>query len=462
MKTDIYESSILTKIFYNKDLQERYLDDMILGLFSNKTRRLILFIMQEIRRKGMIVSLDNIMLLRQTPPVMKFMNKIKFPNMIAETDLSEHLGNTTIDASSNLFIDAYNILHDEAFANYVASSTVDFSYEIAYKNRAGIIAKIRAMQNAYNIIYKSKSKDRRDQIGDAFANINKSSAYLQLSSKRLTATMGGFSKGYIGSAIGRPSHNKSTWFTFDSTWQINNNNLEEVHVIGAEESTMSFWRRVFAIELGITINDLVYGLKKISEIELKIVRDKYEGKLFFHEVRKLGDIVDLIMSLKVPYIWIDHINAIDYPKGDMYRGIIDLVNYEKDWLVTNNESVIVNLSQVNTKQMKYKNRMFPSKEDAYMSSILEQASREFISFYYPYKDIIDKEQQHKFAGKGKIYGPDLVQVSVEKNSLGDIGIIDMKYHHEYGKFEDLAPMNKEVSNVILGEERTTDLFDKLM
>lgn len=460
MKTEIYEQSILVKLFYSVDLQNRYLDDMILGLFVNKTRRLIVFILKMLRKQDMALTIDNIILVRESDSVKKFMKKIGMSTVITEEVLSDELTNTSIDSSSNYFEDAYKILHDEAFANFVADSVHDFSYELGYKNRAGVIAKVRSMQSVYNIIYRSKSKSRVDQIGGAVDNINRSSAYMNICSKRLMATMGGWSKGYAGSAIGRPSHNKSTWFTYDSVWQIKSGNLNEVHVIGTEESAMSFWRRVFAIELGIPINDMVKGIRKISNTEMLLVKSRYEGKIIFHEVRPLMDIVDLIFSLKVPYIWIDHINAVGYPGGDMYKGIISLIGYEKDWLNSNPESVIVNLSQVNTKQMKYKNRLFPSKEDAYMSSILEQASREFISFYYPYKDIIDKETQHKFAGKGKVYGPDLVQVSVEKNSLGDIGIIDLKYHYEYGKFEDLAPM-KEVSNIILGDETPPDLFNQL-
>jgi len=459
-KTDIYEQSIVIKIFHNKRLQDLYLDDMILGMFSNKRIRIILFIMQHIRKINMHISIDNIMLQRESSTVKKFMNKIQEYDLITEQELSLYLENMSVDSSPQQFIDAYNILHDEAFANYVSNSIYDFNYEVGYKNRAGIIAKVRAMQNVYNVIYRSKGKERQDQIGDAMANINNNSAYMRLSSNRLTSTLGGFSKGYIASAIGRPSHNKSTWFTYDSTWQIKSGNLDEVHIIGAEENATSFWRRIFAIELGITINDMLYNIRKISTEELARVKKRYDGKIFFHPVKGFYDIIDLIFSLKVPYIWIDHINAIDYPKGDMYKGIIDLISYEKDWLSTNKDSVIANLSQVNTKNMMNTKRLFPSKEDAYMSSILEQASREFISFYYPYKDIIDKDLQGRFAGKGKIFGPDLVQISIEKNSLGDIGVIDLKYQYEYGKFEDLAPA-KEISNIILGNS-DLDLFDKLM
>lgn len=456
MKTEIYEHSIVVKLFHNKSLQDRYLP-VLLGIFSNKNRRLILFIMNHLHKEKINITIDNIILNREIPIVKKFMNKIKLYDILDEDTLVSEVMDMSIDSSKSLFEESYNVLHDEAFARYVDASIADFKYEIAYKNRAAIIAKVRSIQNTYNIIYSNKAKDKTDQLLDTMNIINSSSAYMPTSSKRLTSVMGGWSKGYSGTAIGRPSHNKSTWFTYDSTWQIKSGSLDEVHVIGVEENPTSFWRRVFAIELGIPISDLVNGIQKISEQDLQLIKKKYEGKIIFHPIREFWKIIELLFSIKVPYIWIDHINAIVYPSGDMYNGIIKLLNYQKDWLSDNPGSVIVNLSQVNTKTMKYKNRLFPSKEDAYMSSVLEQYSREFISFYYPYKDSIDKDYQRKLVGKGINMSQDFIQISIEKNSLGDIGVLDFKYHYRYGKFEDLSP-KKEVSNIIIGNSSAMDLF----
>jgi len=86
--------------------------------------------------------------------------------------------------------------------------------------------------------------------------------------------------------------------------------------------------------------------------------------------------------------------------------------------------------------MKKKGRLFPSKEDAFCSSVLEQASRQFLSIYYPYKDIIDKDNMNKFMGKAVPTAND-IQLSIEKNSYGDLGVFDLKYYPDYGRYEDI-------------------------
>ncbi len=441
MKSEIYEKAVLVKLFHNSELREKYLPDLILGLFYDRDRRILAFIMKELFERKLLISVENLVIAQNNRIVKAFAAKHKIPLPLSEDKISNIVFDVGVDGSPNLFEDAYHNLHDEAFAYYVENSITDFTYDLGYKNRSGIIAKAKAIQKVHDIIFSSKLKQRVNQIDSAFEEVNKGSGYLRMSSNKITSLVGGWSKGFVGSAIGRPSHNKSTWFTYDSTWQVNHNGLPEVHVIGSEETPTAFWRRIFGIELSVPIRSLIEGDIKLSNEDLKRIKEKYEGKIMFHPLRYLDDITDLMNSLNgVPYIWIDHINSIIYPKDDMYSGIITLVNRQKQWLDKNPQSVVVDLSQVNTKKMKQSGRLFPHKEDAYMSSILEQASREFLSFYYPYKDSIDPEVANHFRGKGHLCKQDLIQVSIEKSSYGDVGVTDLSYEYKFGRFGDTTAL----------------------
>lgn len=437
MKSEIYEKAVLIKLFHNPELQDKYLSDLILGLFYDRDRRLIAHIMKELQKIKVKISVENIIIAQNQSLIKSFAYKHKITLPLSEGKVYDELHDTSVDGSINLFEDAYHNLHDEAFAYYIENSIADFSYDLGYKNRSGIMAKVKAIQKVHDIIFASKVKQRVNQIDNAYTEVNKGSGYLRMSSKKITSLVGGWSKGFVGSAIGRPSHNKSTWFTWDSVWQVNHNNLSEVHVIGSEETPTAFWRRIFGIELNVPIRAMIEGDIVLSQEDLKRVKEKYDSKIIFHPLRYLDDITDLMNSLNgVPYIWLDHINSVIYPKENMYEGIRILVNRQKEWLDRNPRSVIVDLSQVNTKKMKQSGRLFPHKEDAYMSSILEQASREFLSFYYPYKDSIDPEVSSHFRGKGHLCKQDLIQVSIEKSSYGDVGITDLSYEYKYGRFAD--------------------------
>lgn len=455
MKTEIYEKSVLVKLFHNKGLQDKYLEDILPGIFQSVIRRVLIFTMQKLLDNNMDISIENIILVQNTKPLGLYLRKVK-ASPLTEDQVYNEVLDTSVDASPDLFRESFECLHDEAFAYYVESVNKELTYELAFCNRPAILARTKSVDRIHSLLYKSKNKERDDQIFSTMDEINRSSAYLRMASNRLTSILGGWSRGYAGSAIGRPSHNKSTYFTWDSTWQIKHNKLDRVDVISTEESPLSFWRRIFAIELGISIKDMIEGIRKISITDMQKIKDLYEGKIVFKQLKKFSDIIDYLNSLRSEYIWIDHINSISYPQNNDYKGIISLINYEKEWLIKNKDSVIINLSQVNTKEMKKRNRTFPSKEDAYMSSVLEHASREFLSFYYPYKDTIDKDFQKKFAGRGKIPTPDQMQISIEKNSYGDIGIIDMKYIPEFGIFEDVKT-SRIGMNVIVGDEPELNL-----
>jgi replicative DNA helicase len=459
----VYEEAVIVKLFHNESLQDKYLPGLLTGIFTNYTIRRIAYLMVLLNQSKKKITLQNLIMMQSSSKFKAFTKKMHSmkteytEDNLTEGVIADIVMDVAVDSSTDFFDVSFRELHDICFANFTEDTAKDFTYSAGYKNVSDILYKAKSILRLHTALYRSKVKEREDQIENAFDKINSSSSYIRTSSERLNFLMGGWSKGYAASAIGRPSHNKSTWFTFESMWQVNYQ-LDHVDVIGAEETIESFWRRVFAIELSIPIKEMAEGVRRLTPEELNLVRKKYEGKLRFHPVRKYEDVTQLISTLKTPYIWIDHINALDYPRGDMYNGIQKLINFEKEWLASNRESVIINLSQVNTKKMQYQKRLFPAKEDAYMSSILEQASREFISFYYPYKDYTDSEFQKKFIGKSPP-SPELVQMSIEKNSLGDIGIIDFVYEYLLGKFRD-APERKSIRESITDSPEFN--FDQFM
>lgn len=454
----IIEKSVLVKLFHNKSLQKKYLPDLLPVLFSDKTRRLIAFVMTELLKRNSEISAENVLIYLTDVKVKAFMKKY-FISLPTKDEIYDELYDPSVNSSLDLFEEAYAELHNEAFAHFVEGLNKDFTYDLGYKDTAGILARARAIEKVHKIIFRSKYKNKNDQIGDTIKGLG-ISQYQRFSSPKLTGILGGFSKGFPCTVIGRPSHNKSTFFsTNESCWNIKHGILDRVDIISPEEPPSVFWRRVLAYELKIELYKLIQGLAVPSKEEVQKVRDTYEGKLFFHEIRTLQGIKEFVSSVKTDRIVIDHVNCVQYPRDDAYNGIINLVNFEKDWLADNRESVIINLSQVNTKEMKKKGRLFPCKEDAYNSTVLEQASREFLSIYYPHLDSIDKENQKLMVGKKIPMEKDIVQISIEKNSFGNLGIVNFKYHYDYGIFEDTKDdSTKKISNIIMPDLGLPELF----
>ena len=192
-----------------------------------------------------------------------------------------------------------------------------------------------------------------------------------------------------------------------------------------------------------------------SDLQIKSMQKLFEGKLFFHEEGSFSHIVDLMNSIdKSDFMWIDHLNVVRYPYGDMFKGIVRMVEEQKKYLINHSNTAIVNLSQPNTKKMLAAGRLFPKKEDAYNSSVLEQASREFLSIYYPYVDATNPELQRYF--RRRPTKENLVQISVEKNSFGKVGVFDLEFQNELGIYKDI-PKEKEKLDVILPKQSQISL-----
>ena len=448
----IYEESVIVKLFHNVNLQKMYLPDLLYGIFIK--HKLLAYIMKNLFDKGIEITLENIYLVQNSKKVKRYAYKNNI-ELYTRKELEDLLiNNYQSNTSDSLFEEAYNVLHDNSFFRYIEKAKEDFTYEIAYSNVGAILSRARAIIKLYNILYGRKIKQRKDTLLEAVTAINEKQSFVPTFSNALNNIIGGFSKGFVASIIARPSHGKSTIMTWTAIHGLMNKILDRIDIISGEEISDVFWRRVISAYFKIPSSSLRLGTYTVTESQYKELKEFVDGRLFFHPVTTLNDTVRVINTIKdSSMIWVDHINAIAYPNRDDVNGIKSLVSSQKEYLSYNSNTVIVNLSQVNTKTMKFKGRLFPTKEDAFNSSALEQASREFLSIYYPYLDSIDPELKANFrrgAKKKDAVSINKVLVSIEKTSFGGKGIIELDFQNEIGRYKDVK--KKQTStNVILPE-----------
>lgn len=454
----IFEKSLLIKLFYNESLQDKYLDDLLPGVFTEY--KLLAFMMKQLRRSKTRFTIDNLILMQESDKVKAFMNKNKISGLYTYDSLDDIFNDLTANKSTEYFKEAYEVVHDDAFFRFVAESKEEFTYANAYNDRGLVLARAKALIKLNDILFKRKVKRREDGIFNAINFINNKKAYIPTFSNKLNSVIGGLSRGFAASIIARPSHGKSTFATWDSMWSLNNDIVDEVTILSGEEPEEIFWRRIISSEFKIPSEMLRSGEYKVSKEQYHKMKDKYADRLKFFRVSSLEETIDVLMTVKSELIFLDHVNSIRYPYGDDVKGIKELVRRENEFLEDNKDSVLVNLSQVNVKNMKHAGRLFPTKEDALGSSYLEIASREFLSVYYPYLDAIDPETNKAFHKKKNNYlaVPDRIQISIEKNSFGSKGIHTLKFHNTIGRYEDTDELPTG-TNAILPEEKTGTLSE---
>lgn len=446
----IYEESVLIKLYHNKSLQEEYLIDLLPGVFDYW--RVLAFIMIQLHKKEVRITIKNILVMQKHKIVVDYAirhNTLPYDNKQLEELLTERY----TDTSTSLFKEAYDTIHDEAFFKFVVTANEEFTYEVAYKSKQPILNRAKAIIKLHNILFDRKVKQRKDRLREAINSINQQQSFVPTFSAKLNNIIGGFSKGFVASVIARPSHGKTTfmsWSALDMLYK-DIDGKKRVDIISAEEPSDVFWRRIISTFFKIPSSMLRDGSYTITDRQYEELLAFTKDRLFFHSATSLEDILGITNTIRnSDFIWYDHVNAIAYPYGDEVKGIKSLVNGQKEYLANNTSTVMINLSQVNTKSMKFKGRLFPTKEDAFGSSVLEQASREFLSLYYPYLDSIDPELSVNLK-KNKYEAPkNKLMVSIEKTSFGGKGLVELKFEHEIGRYKDTKGQQKN-TNVILPE-----------
>jgi hypothetical protein len=458
MRELIYEQGVLLKLYYNKTLQDRYLPDIMPIIFT-KNRKIMALTMKYLHSTKTEINLENMLLAQKTPEIMTACRKYKQKYLDRDTliDFFELDAFTPkISHSPDLFEEAFEQLHDETFFEFVEKFGEDFKYDTAYKNKHSILSRAKAIQKIYDVLYKSKVKNRKDGIRQAVAFLRSKKNYIPTFSTAMNSSVGGFSRGFAATLMGKPSHGKSTLMTYLSIYLIKKNLVDKVSVLSAEEPEEIFWRRVFSAYYKIPMDLLRSGEYDLSEKQVLEVERVFKNRINFYAVNTLGAAADTLFTLEdSELIWLDHVNALKYPRDDMNSGIFALVSREKEFLAKHKDNCVVNLSQVNTKRMLSAGRLVATKEDAFGSSYLEQAAREMLTVYYPYADATD-EGLHNLWKDSKYkkwdieHIRDTVELHVQKNSFGDKPVLRLKYHQTMGRFEDSTGTVKGI-NVILPE-----------
>lgn len=446
MSSQIFEKGILLKIFHNTSLQKQYLPEILPGLWANPRDQLIVFIMKHINDKNWKMNIDNILLAQRVPEVLRFAKSRKvLPNLKYE-ELQELFYDIITDITTDMFREAYEQLHDIAFARAATELQGEISYDISYNQPYKVLAKAKAITKLHKLIYTRKFGAKSDPVDKAAEFINEKSGFIRWSfSPKLNGLAGGWTRGYAGTLLGRSQHTKSTMMTLDSVMKALHNSVGDIDVILTEESENIFYQRVFAILLNVPITHMRNRLVKITDEHKDKVKRLLGGRLRVHQYNAFKDVIDLLFTLKSQFIWIDHINSIVYPGGagalmNMIQGIPYLINKEVEFLKGSPESVIVNLSQVNEKELMRRTGRniwkHPAYTDAYGSQVLHQHSREYLTVYYPYKDKVNNPRDWTGKKELKDATPADVYLKVEKSSFGDLAGLKFNYKYDFGILED--------------------------
>lgn len=450
-KAEIYEKAVILKLLHNKDLQKKYLPKVLPYLWSKPEDRVFVYIMKYLNDKEIPINVNNLEISLTVREVKLFIRRMKA--IVDNMDLAYYWHDDTIKPDNDLFQEAYEELHDIAFARYVDKAKEDFEYELGYMKRHHILARAKSIIKLHEVIYRRKFDTASNSIDAAVDYINNKEELIPLFSPVLNGLMGGFTRGFANTILGRSGHTKSTLMTFDSVNKAIHKSVDAINIILVEEQPAVFWRRVFAILLTIPIKDMREKTVRISENQMNAVKKRLDNRIKVHSLTNYKDLIDLLSTIKDEVVWIDHINAVHYPgKGtalqNMIGGIPGLISMQVGFLRDRPYQSYINLSQVNEKELAKLPGIWkhPSYVHAYGSQILHQHSREYLTLYYPHRDALNNPKA--WAGKRELQEaqPEDVYMKVEKSSFGDLSTVKLKYDFNYGKFTDAV---ERASNVTI-------------
>jgi hypothetical protein len=453
-QAEIYGKNILTMIFFNEKLQKDFLPVILPGFFVTSQQKLIAYSMKLLSEKKAKISVESILIIQRSRQIHTFLRKIK-PLKSDKVELSSDiLGAFFYDIDvvnePELFNEVWRSFHDYIFSRKTKGFLFEMSTHLDYGRPRHLLPYLDAIKKLHRLVYTKKYAKADTQIRDTAVRVNTSLKSIPMSSKILTSLCGGWTRGFPSALLARASHAKSTLMTYESLWLLNKGYVESVDIILCEEDASALWSRVFSYECNIPSTALRERTVEVTEEQIKKVEDKYKGRLRVHDgLLKYEHVVDLLYTLRGQFIWIDHLNVIQYPGGsDSIRnqigGIPNLITQEKEFLKNNKDKVIVNLSQPNEKKIKERRTHWkmPEYTDAYASSILHQACREFLVGYYPYKDAV--ESPASWTGKKEPCSNRDYYVNVAKSSYGDVGQVRFDFDFEFGRFKEMSDRKPEL------------------
>jgi len=444
--SEILEKAYLVWMFHNKELQDKHLLDTIPGIFLNPERRLLIFIMQKLFEDKIEITVSNIMIFLQcqnanlTAFIKK--NKVQMPS---ESKVTDMLYNVEITSRPDLFDTANEYMKEYAFARFVEDRIENIKYYNSYPGEytSAIIASAKAIPKLHTILY-GKPEDAKSQLENTMEIVNSKEEYISTSSADLNRNIGGFTRGYVATLIAKSGHTKSSWTDYNAVHTILSDKVNSIAIISPEESAITRWRRIVAMICRISTTNMRQKTAIITVDNINKVKELLKNRLIIYDnVLKYKQIVDLMQSLKDDMVILDHMQSIEYPgQGDfmarMIGNIPGLVDAQKK-IARQKKNVILNLSQVNDKDIQRSDRLIkaPRYWDAYGSSVLYQASREFLALWYPKKD-----EDENSLSTGKWTDNDII-MNVEKASFGGTGKVKLFFNPDFNEFRDV-PTKKNV------------------
>ena len=459
--SDVLERAYLVWMFHNPELRAKYLDKTLPSIFLNPQRRLLIFVMQKMTEENIDITVPNMALYIQNAneAVKNFMKRHKV-KIMSEAEIQDTFHDMEITANISLFDMAKDYLLVYAFARFVEDKTTEIKWMNSYPGdyESGIVASCRGVIKVYDVLH-GRLQSKRDQLAEAMESINSDNEYVSTSSQVLNAHIGGWTRGYVGAVIAKSSHGKSTWTDYDTVHSLLSNKIGSAAIISPEESASTRWRRIICGVFKIPSTMMRQKTAQVTQQHIDKISEMFKDRLFIYDdVFKYKSIIDLMHGLKVDKIVLDHLQAIEYPgTGDflarMIGGIPGIIDFEKK-IAKQRKNVIINLSQVNDKDIQRSDRLIkaPRYWDAYASSTMYQASREFLSLWYPIKDYEDNPI---------VFGSNIptindLQISVEKSSFSRIGKVKLFFDPEFNVFKDKPSKSMGKGDYVPPKEKELD------
>jgi replicative DNA helicase len=429
-------------MFHNQSLRDKYLPETLPQVFLDKKRRLLVYLMRTLHDNNENVTIDNMLMVQSktSERLDAFMKQHKV-SKLSEGDITDMLYDPTVDSREVFFDNCKDEILKASFTRFVEDLTSDIKYYNDLNNakyHSYILSRTKALQKIHTIIY-NRMGNKRDVYAETKDKINNPNEYIPTSSRVLNSYIGGFTRGYIATIFAKSSHGKSSWVDYNILQNILSDKVASVGKITPEEDVSTQLTRYVAMICKLPTSGMRLKTVQTTDMHMQVVKSKLDGRLIIHDdVFKMKDIIELTESMKTDMIYLDHVNKIDYPgRGThmerMIGNISELVNAQSRVAKTKHIS-IVNLSQVNDKEIQRSDRMMkaPRYWDLYGSSVLYQASREMIALWYPYKD----QDDNPIMSEGSPPSINDIRIHIEKSSFSKVGRMSLRFEPDFNLFTD--------------------------
>lgn len=462
IKSEIEEIFIRRVILSNSPI----LDKLLPGVFTNPAVQVLCWIAKILKQNNIKITYNNVSLfyIKEKYRINKFLKKLKVkPSMeevvnIIRPDIIE----PAYESSQEFLEEVFENIKEDTFRRFALERADEIKRLTEYPGKVyEILANAKSLLKLHEIF--SSIKIEEDWITKS-ANALNTVRIIPTAFKDINQYIFGWSRGYPNAILARSSHGKSTFISNEIRYQITQG--LKVALISVEENQETFWQRVFCIEFNISITELKLGMVKITEKQIEQIKEKYRNLSVYHTNMVYYNQVVLLLNKITKdndLIFIDHINAIKYPGGgndisNMPGGIVSLINAQKMILAENKHCTIINVNQVSEKQIGNIPSYWkmPDYTMAYGNTVSYFASREWITLYYPYRDLINRPAE--WTGVLDLPSPNDLYFAVEKSSTGTIGGGVLEFAPEYAKISDKF---KKVPQVML-DTKQEELFNEII